>query len=343
MQSWVRVASVVQLLLVELFAIFCLAAVSARLIARHGALGCPAQGGGLDVAFFLGLGVGLLAAAYVLVRIFRPRELDQSVRPVLNIGPVAVVNPTIDAARYSFSSTHPAYALLDLSCAIPFFFVYLMGQHPPAYAGCGATFSYLLGRIALGLVLVFPAIRLFAWFVLGRRVAVASHWETTKPILLFLGLTLPIYLSIPLMVYVPLWRAPRVDSQSFAGGLGAHPELAGRTVRLVGTLVPATAVRCVCSERDPLACRVAAVRIDLGPAGDVIARGVSSDADALRALAERPDIKAGREVTLYGTLGPLPTPPKDPQKAAAERLDCGFQELGAPPAAGRAYLKAELP
>jgi hypothetical protein len=85
------------------------------------------------------------------------------------------------------------------------------------------------------------------------------------------------------------------------------------------------------------------VRIDLGASGDVIVRGVSSDADALRALVERPDVKAGREVTLYGILGPMPTPSKDPRQAAAERLDCGWQELGPPPPAGRAYLKAELP
>jgi hypothetical protein len=338
-----RIPSLMQLLVIEFIAVLCLAATAARLISGRGALGCGPSGVRFDLVAFGSLMVGLAAGGYVLQRIFWPRELDQSVRTVLNVGPVAIMNPMLGEMHYRFSSTHPAYALVELSSALPLYLIYRMGQLPPAYAGCGAVFPYYFGRIALALVLLFPAVRLLSWYVLRRQVQLRSHWDALAPSLIFLGFALPAYLLIAGLVYVPFWRAPLADARTLAGGLPAHPELSGRTVKLLAPLKRQEAIRCVCSERDPLACRVAALLLDLGPGGEVVAHGTSSNADALRALADSPGARGGGPVKLYGTLKPLPAMPLNKHVAAAQRLDCGWQEFGPPPPAGRAYLEVELP
>jgi hypothetical protein len=343
MRHFKRIPSLVQLLLIELIAILCLAATAARLIAGRGALGCAPSGVRFDLVAFGSLMVGLAAGGYVLQRIFWPRDLDQAVRTVLNVGPVAVMNPLLGETRYRFSSTHPAYALFELSTALPLYVIYRMGQLPPAYAGCGAVFPYYFGRIALALALLFPVVRLVSWYVLRRQVPVRSHADSLGPVLVFLAFALPAYLAVAALVYVPLWRAPRVDEKSLAGGLPAHPELSGRTVKLLAPLKRPGAIRCVCSDRDPLACRVAAVLLDLGPGGEVVAHGTSSNADSLRALADGLEGRGGSAIELYGILKPLPAISANKQVAASQRLDCGWQEFGPPPPAGRAYLEVELP
>lgn len=336
-----QIPSLVQILFVEFITILLFASVSAKMIAHQGALGCgPTRAGisAIDIGFVL---VGLVGAGWLVWRMFWPTRVQDSFRPLLRLGGLLVPNPTIPRVTYEFCSTHPSYALMELTSFVPLWIVYRFGPFSPLYAGCDAVFSYFFGRIALGLVLLFPFLRLVAWYVFRRQLAKTVSHDAWKPVAFFLAIAVPVYVAIPLAVYVPLWKAPLVDATTFAGGLSSHKELMGKTAKVRGVLKHPLAQRCTCTETNPPGCRVAAILIDLGAGGDVVARGVSSNADAVRALADSPEAQTGKPVTVYGVLNPLPTLAQD--KTSYEPIDCGWAQFGAPPPAGRAYLQVEMP
>lgn len=336
-----RVPSLVQILFVEFIAILLLASVSAKIIAHHGALGCGSTRASFSLTDAGATLLGLLGTSWLLWRMFWPKVVTDAFRPTLKISGWILYNPNIPSVSYEFCSTHPSYALMELTSLVPLWILYRFGELPPAYAGCDAVFSYFFGRIALGLVLLFPFLRIMAWYVFRRKLPKIVSQAAWKPVVFFLAIAVPVYVAIPLTVYVPLWRAPLVDTTTFAGGLPAHNELRGKTVKLQGVLKHPGAQLCTCTLTTPPGCRVAAILVDLGSGGDVVAHGVSSNADTIRALVDSPEAKAGKPIHLYGVLNPLPKPPNG--KPAYEPIDCGWADFGPPPPAGRAYLQVEMP
>ncbi len=341
------IPGIIQIVFVEFLVIILLASVSSRWVAAHGALGCGPSGIAFDwksIIYILLAGVG---AFWILYRIFVPKLVVQRFRTMMKIGPIAgftvsIPNPAIPATSYLFCSTHPAYALVELGVLLPLLLVYRMGYLLPTYTGCGGVFYYFFGRAILGLYLGFPLVRLFSWYVLKRKLNTPETKIAFQSSLFILAVAIPIYLSIPLMVYVPLWRAPHLNEQSFAGGLSKHPEFIGKTVRVSGRMKSPKVALCHCSQNDPTSCRFASILLDMGQGGDVVIRGVSNNADSLRALADSKDALSGKTISFYGVIQPLPTKEEIAIKRY-EFLSCGWEEFGTPPRTGRAYLDVEIP
>jgi hypothetical protein len=160
--------------------------------------------------------------------------------------------------------------------------------------------------------------------VLRLRPAISDVSDAHKATYIPLAIIVPVIVFILGGVMGPQLIARTVDGARLAGGLAAHPDYDGRSLKVRGVLA-VEPVLCGCQRDRATVCRVATSRLDLGQGGDVIVRGISEYGNDLRDLARR---GIGREVTIYGLLtaqAPLPyktayeTCPVDPFPRNASR------------------------
>ncbi len=336
MLSLLRVASLVKLVVAEFIAMVCLSAAFGWALSSHGVLGCPPSGAGLTGTFFGAVLIGLGLTAWVVWRAAWPDEIRETWRPVTKVGPVVMQNPAIADVEYSFATTHPTYAILDFLQLGPALILFMLGRHPPEVAGCSTLFNFLMGRAALVVALFFPLCRLVSWYVLEKHTSEAAQRGAWKPVALLCAALIPATFIVPLLVFLPRLNLPVVNATTWTGGLGAHPEFSGKIVRLHGLTKSQKAARCVCSDKDPNACRVAALLVDLGAGGEVIVHGSSDYASDLVKEGRR---GAGQAIEVIGRLGPLPVIATKNDDAR----DCGQDEFGPASPAGRAFLHIEYP
>ena len=330
-----RTRSVIQIIFVEYLAMVLLASVTATLFARRGILGCPP-----DVAYEFGwfqivVGLlGLLAFGWSLIGILRPREMPVMAfhNLVGSIGNIRVTVPYAEAGTYVFPTSHPSYALVELTfLGMMFLPAYIFGLRP-SYIGCELQWFYAQAWTFVTLGLFFPALRVFAWYVLRLRPPTNFVRDAHNATYIPLAIVLPVIAFVLGGVFGPQLIARTVDGGRMVGGLTAHPEFDGRNLKVRGTLATEP-VLCGCQAHRPTVCRVATVRLDLGHGGDVIARGISEYGDDLRVLARR---GINREVSLFGKLtAARPEPYKTAYEACSS--DPFPVEKGRP----RAYLEVE--
>ena len=157
MDTLFAVPGILKRLLVELFAVFFF---PASVIAVAGLFSREAAGGmrGPDgFGEWLAVAVGPILVGWALWDIFRPRFSDE------RWGVFFKVSSRV-------CSTHPSYVLLDLLVLGSVWFYYWIGMNGI--------------YVSLATAVLFPVLRLFAWYVLGLRL---STWETAeayKPALL---------------------------------------------------------------------------------------------------------------------------------------------------------------
>jgi hypothetical protein len=295
-----------QVLAAWLFAILMPGSI-ADLIRVRGLDRCPAEPARVDWSTFVALALGLAAAAWLAGRILRPR----------------IVTGVL--------SSHPSYVVIDLVILALAWLMFDIGREP---FGCHFAWEYWRGVLALAFALSIPIARLVAWYPLGLRVEQQRAEVARIPVLTFC-LVAAIPLALGGIFYgqylLARHRAPLADAATMAGGLAAHPALAGPVVRVVGTLKLSEAIRCRCRPNDPESCFQAEALLDLQGAGEVIVFGGPHDADELRKLAQR---GAGKRLEVFGRLSrelPLPNRLCDPR---------GYGQL---PEAGRAVLVMERP
>lgn len=336
MNAWLRVSALVKILFFEFIAVFCLAMELAGALRARGVLGCPPDNrlSTPDAVFFT---IGLLCAAWLVWRILRPTVVELDYRPNLKVGPLIMPNPAIPSVDFEFLSTHPSYVLVELVVLAAISVLLLVGD-PPAVGGCSDVGPYLMARIGVVLAVFFPAFRLFAWYILGRRSRrpMPGVW---KPVLIFWCIISPlVLLAVWILIGQKLKesRLPLVDGAAFAGGLGAHGNLENQLVRVRGTLKLPRAARCACDDpKDPNFCKVAALLIDVG-GGELVVHTSGIDSKDLFKKGDRP---AGSPFSATGRLMKMPDAKKEPYN----RLDCGWDEFGPPPAEGRAFVEVEYP
>lgn len=331
MISWLRVVGLVKIGLAEFLAVSMLATTFGALAVARGARGCPPQGKHLDGSFYLGIVIGLLALAWLLFRMIRPVEVEDTYTPSLKLGPVAVPNPTIAPMRYKFCSTHPSYVLIDLLLV---FGAWMVLDGTPATTGCTLLYQWGISRAALPVALLFPLVRLACWYLLGLRLSEQAQVGAWKPVLLvFAVLLAPLALWGHLALKERRVRAatPLVDATTLAGGLKAHAELIGPIVRVKGARLLDSAARCECRGASKDDCGRAEMLLDLGAGGEVV---VQARASEVMFLLEKSEGKKGQPDEAFGRLSPLPNPTKK---------HCGAKLFGPPPPAGRALLEIEYP
>ena len=330
-----RTRNVIQIIFVEYLAIMLLASVVATLMARRGILGCPPDLGYALGLFQIVVGIlGLVAFGWSVIGILRPRELPQMAfhRLIVSVGNVNLQIPTKEAGAYLFPTSHPSYALVELTfLGMLFLPAYIFGLRP-SYVGCELQWFYAQAWTFVALGLFFPGLRLLAWYGLRLRPPTSAVRDAHIATYIPLAIVLPVILFIVGGVMGPQLIARTVDGARFAGGLAAHPDYEGRSLKMRGVLA-AEPVLCGCQRDRATVCRVATSRLDLGPGGDVIVRGISEYGNDLRDLARR---GIGREVSIYGLLtAQAPVPYKTAYETCS--ADPFPRTAGRP----RAYLEME--
>lgn len=337
MNVWLKVAGLAKLFFFEFIAVFFLASALGAVGKVLGFLGCAPDGplSGYTVAFFL---IAFASAAWIIWRIFWPKEITSDFRPNIRIGPLIISNPTIQRVYFPFVTTHPFYVFIDLFVLLTLIPLFVLGQTSPSLAGCGALGSYLTAHIGFFLALLFPFLRLFSWYVLRRRPTSKACIGAVKSVLIFLSIIAPLYL-FGFFIFFQGWmreqRLPLVDSSSFAGGLIRHPELVDQLVRVHGT--SKQVARCACTNvKDPNDCNIISSLMDVGDGGEIVVHTYGQDATHLYADIMKSSKKS---IETVGRLSVLPDPTKKPW---AEQ-DCGWKEFPEVPAQGRAFLEIEYP
>lgn len=326
----------------NLVAVFLLRGVVRDLAGLRGGGGCPPIPLHFPGVFVVSLLLGLFALAWLAYRIFWPKEVLITWAPTMKLGPLIITNPTIPEVEFPFASTHPTYIIADM-VMIPAAYLLLMLSE--SATGCSYRPIISGDRFALCLSVAIPLVRLFGWYVLGKRPPPKSLVGAHKPVLILCGI-----LALPVVILCNLWwkedrvrkLTPIADAGTLAGGLAAHPELTGKVVRLRGTLLRAEVKQCVCRAKDE--CTYAEMPLSLGPDQEVVVQAVATDVWDLKKKAQ------GARGTAFETFGRLqPYPPGS--DAAAQRRPpgkqppptCGASDYGPAPAAGRSLLIVEYP
>ncbi len=302
--------------------------------------GCPAKSvsfGALDWAGLIGVGLIFL---WVLRRVLWPKITTDIYKPIIKIGPIIATNPTIPGKSYTFFSNHPSYVFIE---AWNIFFVYLF--YLPATtslsaAGCPFARNWIASQMMLAVSVAFPLIRLVGWFVLRRQIKETTRYVIWPAIALFSVCAA----LIPAFMLHASWvsqrtaqKLPTVNTTTFAGGKDAHPNLMNTPVKVSGTLAHTAPLLCACLKTQEIPCaHTYASKISLEEGGDILLI-LSGLSDGLTLPLFTGDI--GKRVEFFAVLSPMPNAKKEPWKFS----DCGAQEFGPFPKAGRVYGEIVTP
>jgi hypothetical protein len=305
MNFLLRVASLVKIVFFEQIAMFCLGgAVLKNIILTRGGGGCPGVPGSLAWGDLGYLAVGLACAAWLVWRILWPAMVKEIWRPALKAGGVVAPNPVIPTASYIFPSTHPSYVLVELFFLSWWLYEWHLSDDTLAYFGCVNLLGWALPRALSVVGLFFPALRLFSWFILGRKISKEDRAGAWKPVAYFYAIVGPIILLLVLGVGTSWYhrqQRPVVSEATLAGGLSKHPEFVGKQVQLVGKRKVAASFPCTCPARSNPTCGDATL-VDLGDGGDALVLSMYS--------GELQRISKGQVGTTmpgaYGVIAPMP-------------------------------------
>ena len=278
------VASLVKILLAEWIAVLCLAQLWGTLARGLGRGPCPGDWSGLDGLGLLGLAVGGAALAWWLWRTLWPTTLAEEVRGSVKLGFLVFQHGRFGSSRHRFLSSHPAYLVVDLVTLAAAWLLVRVADLDLAGDGCAYLVDLARGEAALALALLFPAVRLAGWFLLGRRVA-APPGAGLYPALWFV-----IVMALPAgatavawwqLVWAPRAAAPLLDRRP---GEDASSEV----LRLVGAPRPDSLRLCPCPPGYDAACRRASLVVELADGSVVLVVAEGLGRRDLEALARDP-------------------------------------------------------
>ena len=121
MKYFMRVASICQVIFVEIIATACMASVFANILGMFMLFGCE-KIGKIDGYFIFSLLLGIFCL-YLFVRdVAKPHLGKEAIRPLIKINKISVPVPLLGKTPYEFPSTHPATSLPILSLFYLVFF-----------------------------------------------------------------------------------------------------------------------------------------------------------------------------------------------------------------------------
>lgn len=329
----IKVPSVIQILLAELLCVWGVTSlvIGAWNTVRPGSFGESATLRGIGNWVWFLLGLALLV--WLLREIFQPRVKRDSW--------VSFKTGASSGGSYGFCSTHPSYCFLDLVVVTVSAFMLWYAR--------GAGVESKQYSVMLGLALLFPAARLFAWYGLGLRIKERTETATAwKPAVAVAGCFFLIFAVIGVMVAVgevqhrrEIANMPVVDEQSFRNSREAFARLADEKrqetgyVRLRATQLSDAAQQC----RNNQNFDFATVHASLGAGGDVLIVGSKYDRSGFDELVGKSGGNKGRQIEVVGKLRELPA------TSALEKWKayCGVDQLPPAPEGGRWVLEMHEP
>jgi hypothetical protein len=271
-------------------------------------------------AVWFALGLALLA--WLLRGIFRPHIEKVSWVPAFGAGGAVVWNSSW-ASGYALPSTHPAFVLVDAVAA--------------AFAGVIAYLwlvqfddMWVYAWSIIGVGVLVPVLRLFAWFALGltpartfadqaqRGAATRVSAEAWKPVAHLYGW---FFAPLVLLFVIFGYRESAADARAYAAlpavteaelarrnpllPLRDHTDTTERrTKRVRLTLVMKSAAPMVCQgERNKNRFTYVGVVLSAGEAGDVFVAGLREQGEAIVALTKG---RAGQRIEVVGRLNEMP-------------------------------------
>ena len=328
-----KVPSIVQILAAELLAIWGTLSLVMALwnTVKPVAFGAAATLRGIGNWIWFLLGLALLV--WLLREIFQARVKQD-----------AWVNPktwSSSGGAYSFCSTHPSYVFIDL---IPV----AMSAFMLWYAR-GVDVETKTYWIMLVVSLVFPTMRLFAWFVLGLKIRDAAARDAWKPMAMVFVPFVVVFGGVGIAVAVgnrshdkAIANLPMIDERSFAHSQQAFARLADNSqiekqtgfVRLRARQVSDHVTQCQNKEHFDFA----TVLADLGDGGDVLIVASKYAHAGFDELVNKATNK-GAVIEVIGKLREMPAAATIP----TWKVYCGMDKLPAVPAGGRWVLEMQEP
>ncbi len=294
-----------------------------------GVRGCPPRPEMVGVQMAVVIMLSLLIVFVSIQLIIFPRVWLETINRAITF--------TQSDIRYTFFSTHPKYVLLDALLFIPAIALYWNGVSETM---CEFNSAWGKGLTALIIVILFPALRLFCWFVLGRKIYAMEQKDVWMPIAWWYIFSLPVLIFVT-YGFVKSDILPRVNTQivtteSFVGGLAKHPEFEQGIVRVRGILKrPIGKCGLFGKAKDSNDYPFGTVVLDMGKGnGEIIVQAKTPE--TVKDLAVEAQNKPGQMFEAFGRLSKLPNPDK--------KMICGIENLSyEPPKGGRALLEIEMP
>lgn len=327
LKSFWQVTSIVKIFTMQILSFFFLSYSFGLLAEATGSRGCPlrpdSMGWFLYLSFAISLGFGFLSVHPIIF----PRVWLEEISKELVGSQVGF--------RFPFFSTHPSYVLLDVQLLIPAFLLYWNGQSESL---CEFNRQWGQGLAALIIALTFPTLRLIFWFVLGKQIyamQVKNVWLGiiwwyiwTLPIIFFFSYT---YVQSSIL---PRRNVPIVDSETFKGGLDAHPEFLDKIVKVRGKLKQGIAKCGLFGKKDRTDYPFGTVVLDMGDDnGEIMVYAKKTT----QVLSLEADAQRGGTFEVFGRIRYMPS-------FEEKKMLCGISKLpDDPPSGGRALLEVEMP
>lgn len=326
LKSFWQVISIVKIFTLQALSLFFLSYSCGLLAEAYGARGCPPRPDSIGIIFYLTLGASVILGFLSIHPIVFPRVWLEEISKELIRSQVGF--------RFPFFSTHPSYILLDALLLAPALLLFWNGQSESL---CAFNLQWGQGLGALIIAITFPTLRLIFWFILGKQIYAMQVKNVWLGIMWWYILTLPIIVFFS-YTYVQSSILPRrgvliVDSETFKGGLDAHPEFLDKIVRVRGKMKQGIAKCGLWGKKDRTDYPYGTVVLDMGDGnGELMIQakkpGLVLDLEA--------DAQRGGTFEAFGRLSKLPNPEK--------KMLCGISKLSddlLP--GGRALLEVEMP
>jgi hypothetical protein len=272
--------------------------------------------------------VGLCAFLLSLYYIYKPSVWMQTINQHLALSSTNFNQP--------FFSNHPLYVFLDVLFFIPAIAFFQSGR---AETMCQLNFEWAIGWSLLIIALIYPLLRVFCWFVLGRQIQAMTLKRPWMPVFWCYVFALPLF-SFFTYTYMdrrvlPRLRVPVVNKLTYQGGLDKNPNFQGQIVRVQGKLIRSIA-KCGLFGRDEtkFPYPYATVLLDMGKKnGQIIVQARKPiQVEDLEIEAEN---KKDKIFEAFGYLSKLPNPEK--------KLICGIGKADSEQKGGLALLEIEMP
>jgi hypothetical protein len=326
LKSFWQVISIAKIFTLQTLSLFFLSFSWGLLAEATGSRGCPPRSDSFGIFLYLCLGFSFVFVILSVHPIVFPRIWLEEISKEL-VG-------SHFGFRFPFFSTHPSYILLDALLLVPALLLFWNGH---SESMCEFNRQWGQGLAALIIALTFPTLRLIFWFILGKQIYAMQVKNVWMGIIWWYILTLPIIIFFS-YTYVKSNILPRrnvqiVNSETFRGGLDAHPEFLDKIVKVRGKLKQGIAKCGLWGKKDRTDFPYGTVVLDIadGTAEIMVQAKKPSQVLSLEADAER-----GGIFEAFGRLSKLPNPEK--------KMLCGISKLSDNlPPGGRALLEIELP